>query len=83
MFENLFLFLTELECDPPNNIFDDKLIQVDCPGSRYTYGIECNISCIRNYDIIGNTSLTCEREGVTDKVVWDWGGGPHPECNGK
>ncbi|XP_069121729.1 LOW QUALITY PROTEIN: sushi, von Willebrand factor type A, EGF and pentraxin domain-containing protein 1-like [Argopecten irradians] len=73
----------QLECDPKNDLFDDGLIQVDCPGTEYIYGVECNITCARNYDLIGNTSLTCERDGTTDKGTWDWGGGIQPECNDK
>ncbi|XP_060077181.1 sushi, von Willebrand factor type A, EGF and pentraxin domain-containing protein 1-like [Ylistrum balloti] len=73
----------QLECDPPHGIFDDELLQVDCPGSEYKYGIECSISCIRNYTIIGNTTLTCEREGTTSGTLWDWGGGAQPECDDK
>ncbi|XP_021377090.1 uncharacterized protein LOC110465523 isoform X2 [Mizuhopecten yessoensis] len=73
----------QLECDPPNGLFDDELLQVDCPGSEYTFGIECSLSCVRNYTIIGNTTLTCEREGTTTKASWDWGGGAQPECDDK
>ncbi|XP_033761325.1 sushi, von Willebrand factor type A, EGF and pentraxin domain-containing protein 1-like [Pecten maximus] len=73
-----------LECDSPDGKFDDELILPDCPGTEYTYGTVCNVSCIRNYEIIGNTTITCEREGPNStKMVWDWGGGEQPTCNDK
>ncbi|OWF41913.1 Sushi, von Willebrand factor type A, EGF and pentraxin domain-containing protein 1 [Mizuhopecten yessoensis] len=73
-----------LECDSPDGKFDDPLISTGCPGTEYTYGTICDVFCIRNYDIIGNTTITCEREGPdSTEMVWDWGGGDQPTCDNK
>nr|XP_022308447.1 sushi, von Willebrand factor type A, EGF and pentraxin domain-containing protein 1-like isoform X3 [Crassostrea virginica] len=67
-----FINVEEIRCDPP--FFTDKYINYDCPDG-YAYGSACKIKCMGSFPLIGNDTITCERNdsGFPPRGQWNIG----------
>uniref|UniRef100_K1QIC0 Sushi, von Willebrand factor type A, EGF and pentraxin domain-containing protein 1 n=1 Tax=Magallana gigas TaxID=29159 RepID=K1QIC0_MAGGI len=67
-----FVNVEEIVCDPP--LIADKYLFYQCPDG-YTYGSTCQLKCMGSFPLIGNETITCERNDsfTPPRGYWDMG----------
>ncbi|XP_056020419.1 serine-rich adhesin for platelets-like isoform X3 [Ostrea edulis] len=53
-----FVNVEDIRCDPP--LIVDKYLFYQCPDG-YTFGSTCQLNCMGSFPLIGNDTITCER----------------------
>ncbi|XP_062576769.1 sushi repeat-containing protein SRPX-like, partial [Saccostrea cucullata] len=71
----------DLMCTPPT--ISDRYLTFTCP-TGYNFGSFCELSCMGNFPLVGNDTITCEqkRNGTTVTAYWDVGN-EIPYCKSK
>ncbi|XP_056020426.1 LOW QUALITY PROTEIN: sushi, von Willebrand factor type A, EGF and pentraxin domain-containing protein 1-like [Ostrea edulis] len=74
-----FVNVEEIRCDPP--LIVDKYLFYQCPDG-YSYGATCQLQCMGSFPLIGNDTITCERNDsyVPPRGYWEMGG-TEPFCS--
>ncbi|KAL4218695.1 Sushi [Mactra antiquata] len=72
------LQVKDIICEHPKATLRDKFLDFDCSDALYTYGVNCNISCLANLPLNGTDLITCERNETNG--VWSWGNSYMPFC---
>nr|XP_034325188.1 sushi, von Willebrand factor type A, EGF and pentraxin domain-containing protein 1-like [Crassostrea gigas] len=74
-----FVNVEEIVCDPP--LIADKYLFYQCPDG-YMYGSTCQLKCMGSFPLIGNETITCERNNsfTPPRGYWDMGG-LQPYCS--
>ncbi|XP_061173454.1 sushi, von Willebrand factor type A, EGF and pentraxin domain-containing protein 1-like [Saccostrea echinata] len=69
---SFFVNVEEVRCDPP--LIVDKYLFYQCPNG-YTYGSTCQLRCMGSFPLIGNDTITCERNDSFSPPLgyWDMG----------
>lgn len=69
---NSIYYIVEIVCDPP--LIADKYLFYQCPDG-YTYGSTCQLKCMGSFPLIGNETITCERNDsfTPPRGYWDIG----------
>lgn len=64
--------IVEIVCDPP--LIADKYLFYQCPDG-YMYGSTCQLKCMGSFPLIGNETITCERNNsfTPTRGYWDMG----------
>lgn len=64
--------ISEVRCDPP--LITDKYLFYNCPDG-YTYGSACQLQCMGSFPLIGNDTITCERNDsfTPPRGYWNMG----------
>lgn len=65
-------FFPEIRCDPP--LIVDKYLFYQCPDG-YSYGATCQLQCMGSFPLIGNDTITCERNDsyAPPRGYWEMG----------
>lgn len=81
LFYNSIYYIVEIVCDPP--LIADKYLFYQCPDG-YTYGSTCQLKCMGSFPLIGNETITCERNDsfTPPRGYWDMGE-LQPYCSSK
>ncbi|KAL4218704.1 calcium ion binding [Mactra antiquata] len=72
------LQVKDITCGHPKDTLQDDYLDFDCTDALYTYGVECQLSCLANLPLNGTDLITCERNGTNG--VWSWGNSYMPYC---
>ncbi|XP_061173457.1 sushi, von Willebrand factor type A, EGF and pentraxin domain-containing protein 1-like [Saccostrea echinata] len=74
-----FVNVEEIRCDPP--VIADKYLFYQCPDG-YSYGSTCELKCMGSFPLIGNDTITCERNDSYSPPRGYWNmGGTEPFCS--
>ncbi|XP_048736999.2 sushi, von Willebrand factor type A, EGF and pentraxin domain-containing protein 1-like isoform X2 [Ostrea edulis] len=67
-----FVNVEEIRCDPP--LIVDKYLFYQCPDG-YSYGATCQLQCMGSFPLIGNDTITCERNDsyAPPRGYWEMG----------